>query len=117
MATFPTGGKITFSGFKRNRVSNILRSDMEAGPSKQAKRSFRDFINFPVTYIFTDTEYAAFDVWVRDTISAVDWFDWIDPVSGSTIQARIINGDISEAVPLNPQMDTWLVKFMLETLE
>lgn len=116
MATFPAG-KITFSGFKRQRVSSVNRSDMESGPAKQALRSSRDYIRFPVTYLFTDVEYDAFDLWVDATINKVGWFDWTDPVSDTVREARIVNGDISEASPLNPQMDRWVVKFMIEVLD
>ena len=116
MATFPSG-KITTSGFKRQRVSSVIRSDMESGPAKQALRASRDYIRFPVTYLFTDTEYGVFDVWVRDTINTVGTFDWTDPVSDTVMTARIVEGDISEASPVNPQMSHWVVKFLLEVLE
>ena len=116
MATFPDG-KITFSGFKRQRVSSVIRSDMESGPAKQALRASRDYIRFPVTYLFTATEYAAFDTWVSDTIVIVGSFDWTDPVSGTLKEARIVNGDISDATPLNPHMANWIVKFVLEVLD
>lgn len=116
MAVFPDG-KITMSGFKRQRVSSVIRSDMESGPAKQALRSSRDYIRFPVTYLFTKTEYDAFDLWVRDTINVIGEFDWTDPVSGVVLTARIVNGDISEATPLNPNLANWVVKFMLEVLD
>lgn len=117
MATFPTGGKITFSGFKRKRTSNVIRSDMEAGPPKQAKRSSQDIIRFPVTYLFTESEYDAFDLWVKTTINSVGWFDWTEPKDGAVLNARIVNGDISDATPLNPHMADWIVKFEIEVLD
>lgn len=116
MAVFPAG-KITASGFRRKRMSNVIRTDMESGPAKQALRSSRDSIRFPISYLFTKAEYDAFDLWVRDTINTVGWFDWVDPVSGATLQARIVNGDISDAAPLNPHMANWVVKMELEVFD
>jgi len=75
MATFPAG-TLLFNGFKRKRVSNVTRSDMESGPAKQALRAGKDYLRFPVTYLFTSAEYDAFDLWVRDTIKTVGMFDW-----------------------------------------
>lgn len=117
MATFPTGGKVTFSGFKRKRMSNVIRSDMSSGPPKQALRSSQDMIRFPVSYLFTVAQYDAFDVWVKNTIKVVGWFDWTDPKSGSVLNARIVNGDISDATPLNPHMADWIVKFEIEVVD
>ncbi len=114
MASFPAG-KITMSGFKRQRVSNVIRSDMEAGPAKQALVSSAGYLRFPVTYLFTAAEYTAFDTWVSGTINYVGFFDWTDPFTGTVYsRARIVEGDISEASPLNPQMADWVVKMMLE---
>ena len=116
MAAFPAG-KITFSGYKQQRISNVIRSDMESGPAKQALRSSRDYIRFPVSYLFTKAEFVAFDTWVTDTIKIVGTFDWVDPLSGSTLQARIVGGDISDARPLNPHLENWIVNMVLEVLD
>ena len=117
MAAFPNG-KLTANGFRRKRISNVIRSDMESGPAKQALKSSRDYLRFPVTYLFTKAEYLAFDIWVTDTIGIVGWFDWTDPVDGITVlQARIFNGDISDAAPMNPDMANWVVSFEMEVLD
>jgi len=116
MATFPNG-KLTASGFKRQRVSNVIRSDMESGPAKQALRASQDYLRFPVVYLFTKAEYEAFDIWVRDTINVIGEFDWTEPLNDTVVTARIVNGDVSDAVPLNPHMANWVVKFTLEILD
>lgn len=115
MATFPAG-KILKNGFKRQRTVNVIRSDMESGPAKQALKTSQQYIMFPVEYWFTDAEYQAFDIWVADTILSVGTFDWIEPLNNTTVTARIVSGDISDAQPYNPQMSHWIVKFMLEVL-
>lgn len=117
MATFPTGGKLTASGFRRSRMSNVVRTDMESGPAKQALRSSRDTIRFPVTYLFNNIEYVIFDAWVKNTINKVGWFTWTEPFRGAVVQARIVNGDISDAAPLNPHMADWVVSFEIEILD
>lgn len=111
---FPAG-KLTAHGFKRKRMSNVIRTDMESGPAKQALRASTDYIRFPVTYLFTKAEYLAFDAWVDTTINKVGWFDWTDPLDGVTVlQARIVMGDISDASPMNPHMADWVVTFEME---
>lgn len=116
MATFPSG-KLTASGFKRKRESNVLRSDMESGPAKQALLASQDYLRFPVIYLFTKAEYEAFDSWVKNTINVVGEFDWTEPLNDTVVTARIVNGDISDASPLNPHMADWIVKFALEILD
>lgn len=117
MAAFPTGPKLTASGYRYSRQSNVIRTDMEGGPTKQALMSSIDYLAFPVTYLFTKAEFIAFQTFVKTTINTVEWFDWVEPVSGATLQARIVNGDISDARPLNPHFANWIVSFQLEVLD
>lgn len=117
MATFPSG-TLLFSGYKHSRVSRVVRTDMESGPAKQALRAAKDYLRFTVTYRFTSTEFDAFQLWVRDTIKTVGEFDWVEPQTGATkTNTRIVNGDISDARPFNPQLDEWLVTMQLEFLD
>lgn len=116
MAAFPSG-KLTASGYRYQRRSNVLRTDMDSGPAKQALRASQDLLQFPVTYLFTKAEFQAFQTFVSVTIGVVGWFDWTEPVSGSTVQARILNGDISNAQPLNPNLADWVVQFTMEIVD
>jgi len=115
MATFPNG-KLTASGFKRNVSANVLRSEMESGVPKQVLINSKKIRRFPVTYLFTDVEYTLFETWVKQTITFIGVFDWTDPFTGQLLQAHIVNGDISDARPMNPQMDRWLVTMEFEVL-
>lgn len=113
MATFPAG-KILKNGFKRQRTIKVVRSDMESGPAKQALRSTTGYLRFPVKYFFTKAEYEIFDNWVKNTINFVGVFDWTEPLTGNIMEARIVNGDISDAEPFNPHLAHWVVSFVLE---
>jgi len=113
---FPPG-KLLKNGFKRQRIPNVIRSDMESGPAKQALRSTRNYLRFPVEYYFTKAEYEFFDIWVKDTINTIGTFDWIEPLNSTTVRAKIIGGDISDATPINPQLSHWVVKFIIEILD
>ena len=116
MATFPAG-TLLFPGYKYQRRSNVVRSEMDSGPAKQALRSSTDYIQVPVTYRFTKAEYLAFQIWVRDTINKVGWFDWTEPLSSLVKQTRIVEGDISNSYPNNPQLEEWIVEMVLEYVD
>lgn len=118
MASFPSTGKLLFIGFAEKREKAVQRTDMESGPSKQIKVRSRRMITRPVTYLFAKTDYLAFMAWVAADINmGVDWFDWTDPVDGVTKDARIVDGDVSDAKPRQGHFSHWLVSFQLETWE
>ena len=115
MAAFPSG-QITHSGFKYALKKDVLRTPMDSGPPKQALRSSRKYKEFDVTYNFTKTEFILFNNFVENTINFVESFDWTDPLSEGVVTARIIGGDISDARPLNPHLENWIVRMRFEVL-
>jgi hypothetical protein len=59
------------------------------------------------------TEKASFDTWVRSDLNGgTDWFDFIDPLDGTTKQARIVSGDVSWSTP----GVVWFADLKLETI-
>lgn len=93
MAAFPAYGQLLLDGHGETPESALLRTDMEGGPPKQIKIKSRVMVARPVAYLFSATEYSQFKIWHRDTINrGADWFDWVEPVDGTTVQARIVGG-------------------------
>ena len=116
MATFPTYADILIDSYSVNRESALLRSEMESGPPKQAKIKSRVMVTHNVK-IFIDTKanYQSFQSWYANDISqGADWFDFVDPISGSTIQARFVGGELSSS-PMTAALEQWTISAKLES--
>ena len=113
MATFPAG-KLLYNGFKHEISYSIVRSDGVNGPAKQALLATQEHLIVPVKYYFTKDEFKLFQEWFRDTINVIGAFDWTEPLSDTVIKARIVNGDISDAIPINQVLSHWTVGFKIE---
>lgn len=116
MATFPSYADILIDSYSVNRESALLRSEMESGPPKQAKIKSRVMITHNVQiYIATKANYLSFQTWFSNDISeGADWFDFTDPISGSTIQARFVGGELT-ASPLSAKLEQWKISAKLES--
>lgn len=93
MASFPTYVKIGFPQ-PEDPASAVMSSEMERGVPKH-RRMAADVMVRQETTVYFDTKQHAIDweTWFYTTINAgVDWFDWVDLRTGSTIQARIVEG-------------------------
>lgn len=109
-----SGGRFMSGQYSESIQSKVLRTDMDAGLPKQAKRNTRQLFQRNMTYLFTDAEYAAFKAWHKNTAQyGAKWFVYVDPVSGDTIDARIVEGKY-DAQPVNARMNNWFVTFILE---
>jgi len=115
---FPTYGKNLLAAYREQPAPLMRRTDMESGPSKQARIARRRLVPRSCSYQYTQAEYAQFKAWV-DSEGAVNWFDWIDPFDGSTKQARLQLGQY-EARPVSAGAGRtldWIVTLTLETYE
>lgn len=92
---WPTGGKLLLNGFREAPESAVIRSEMETGPAKQAKVRSRVITPRQVRYHMTPAERTAWETWFKgaECDYGVGWFDWVNPVTGNTIQARIQGGE------------------------
>ena len=114
--TFPvTGTRIFTPGAVATPQPNILRTNMEAGPPKQALKGSRQHrVELPVRYRFEVADWPAFKTWWRDDINnGADWFNWWDAEEGTTKDARMVGGAWSSH-PVNPQLSAYIVEFTLE---
>lgn len=116
MPTLPSYVTISFEGFMEVRGSVVLRTEMESGPPKQARISTRPMVTRPVRLIIdSKANYINFISWYSTDLSeGSSWFDFVDPVSNSTKQARFVSGDL-KGVPVNPHLADWEVITNIET--
>lgn len=100
MATFPTYVKILI-GSSESPKSVVMRSEMERGVPKQRRLSSDSMVTVPVDLFFETAQYAYdFEDWFYSEIGGgTDWFDWVNPRSKTTVQARIVGGEIGALTP------------------
>jgi len=114
VAAFPSYAKLTRAGYAHSPRPGVIRTNMEAGPPKQATIESRILHRINVAYLIdSKADYQSFLAWWQTTISRVDWFDWTDPLSGAVKQARIVGGEF-EARPTRPDLEAWVITFDLE---
>jgi hypothetical protein len=112
---FYTGGTLMSRELSETANSNVLRTEMEGGYQKQAKKFSKSLLTRNVVYLFTNAEYAAFKTWFYTTAANGSlFFNWTDVVDNVTKDARIVNG-VYEARPVAPSLSHWYVSFQLET--
>lgn len=120
MASFPAIGKVLLPGDGERPDSALLRTEMEDGPAKQARVRSRVSVKRNKALRLSVAEFNTFKTFFNTTIArGADWFDWVDPLTGTSKQARIVNGDYTadtvsagEGAPVEV-----VVSFVLETLE
>lgn len=115
MAALPSYVNILADGFGVTRESALMRTEMESGPPKQAKIKSKVMVTQAVNFLFhTRADYQSFETWYANDISyGSDWFDYPDPISQTTIQARFKNGGYKSS-PLSPIMDKWKITAEIE---
>lgn len=116
MASLPSYARVLREGYAEQRESALLRTEMESGPPRQTKVKSRVMVTRPLALLFNaQTDYATFLTWYNSTISyGADWFDFIDPRTGSTVTARFVGGGLS-AMPMGRFSGPWKVLASIET--
>lgn len=116
MATWPSYAKILRDGYAEQRESALLRTEMESGPPRQTKIKSRVMVTRPVAILLeSGTDYQSFLAWYKTTINeGADWFDYVDPVTGSTISMRFSGGGLS-AQPLAASSGPWRISASIES--
>lgn len=117
MAVWPSYALLRFAGFSQQRQSAVTRAEMEIGPAKQITTASRVMVTRPCQVLLkTKADYLAFITWFRTDIGrGADWFDWTDPVSGTTKSARIVGGLLESEAPQDAGLRIWAVSLRLET--
>lgn len=117
MASWPSYARILRDGYAENPETAVQRSDMETGPAKQVMLKSKVLVQRPVTVLISSAaNYSSWLTWFQSTISrGADWFDWTDPRTVTTKQARIVGGTYTaEHAAL---LSAWKLRMTLETWE
>lgn len=116
MATFPSYAKILFKDYSQIKESALIRTEMESGPPKQAKiKSKVMSVRSVKIYLSSKVDFQNFEDWYENDLQLGSaWFDFIDPVSGSTIQARFRDGGYT-AIPIIADMNKWEIAAQIES--
>lgn len=115
MAAFPEYANILYSGYSKKRESSLLRTEMDSGPPKQARiKSNVMEVHSVKIYLSSKENYQYFESWYESDIAdGASWFDFTDPITGSTIQARFRDGGYT-ATPMTPDMENWEISAQIE---
>jgi hypothetical protein len=116
MATLPSYVKVSFDSFRITKESGILRTEFENGPPRQARFKSRTMITRQATlFIEGKSNFIDFQDWFDDDIEGgALFFTMTDPVSGSSIEARIVGGTYT-ANALSPTMQQWQINCQIES--
>ncbi len=86
---FPTYGRLQLGGFTKQRPSSSLRTEMEDGYIKENPHLSRVLVPRNVSYRYTLAEFETFESWFLSEANGGQFFDWVDPFTGTTKQVRI----------------------------
>ena len=105
---FPSDVPVVLGSFSEDRSSVVLRSEMERGVPKQRRMASDALVQVKVTLQFKTQAHAnTFEAWFDSAAGAgggADWFAWVHPRTGQTVQARVMGGTLG---PLTPVHGTW----------
>ncbi|MEY2632168.1 MAG: hypothetical protein RIR00_822 [Pseudomonadota bacterium] len=108
---FPSYAQILLVGFGEKRQSALIRTEMEDGPPKQARIRSRVLVTRPCSIrLRSSADYQSFVAWYSTTLrEGTQWFDWTDPVTGSTVSARFSGGGL-DAAPDASVSGVWVIR-------
>lgn len=112
-------GKILLNGYGERPENAVLRTEMESG-AKQAKIRSRVLVARPLTIDYSNSEYADFKTWLRDTLNmGASFFFWEDPRDGTSKLTRIVRGEYEAKAyaPADGAEIRWRVSLQAETWE
>lgn len=84
----------------------VERTAMERGIPKQRRIASDARVEVALTLHFdTAAEVAAFESWFYGDINAgQDYFDWVNPRTSATLQARVVGGELGTLTYLGPTL-------------
>lgn len=114
--SLPSYVKILLDGYKHERESALLRTEMESGPPKQAKIKSKVMVSRTCNlYIDSKDDFESFEQWYSETLNeGALWFTYSDPVSQMNKTARFVGGGFS-AAPKGSVYGSWVISTKIET--
>lgn len=98
-------------GYEEEIVDNVIRSDVDAGPSKQRPGATGLQERLKVSYALTDAQKIAFKDFLKAIGGGAHPFHYIHPTEGTLIIVQIVS-QISG--PKRISANNWLVSYSLE---
>jgi len=116
MATLPAYVRILFDQYSEQKESGILRTEFENGPPRQAKFKSRTLkTRSAKLFIEPKANFLAFQTWFNEDLQqGALFFDFLDPVTGLTTQARFVGGTYN-AQPMSASLREWEVDCQIES--
>lgn len=118
MATWPAGLSQCplLDGYGEAPQSQVVRTQMDAGPAKQRRRFTAATRNIPVRYLMTSAELNLFEQWFDDDLAGGALpFTWPGSRLG-TVKARIVSGDPPYQISPAASGERWYVSMTMEVL-
>ena len=106
--------KIDLRTFSRQRPPGTRRADFESGGRQQIRIARRVLIAETLSADLSKADYALFLTWYQNSIERVGWFDYTPPGAAAATKARLVNGQITEEVPLDTAGNQWRLKLSVE---
>lgn len=97
--------------YEEEIVDNVIRSEVDAGPSKQRPGSTGLQERLKVSYVLTDTQKVAFKDFLKTIGGGARPFHYIHPTEGTLIIVQIV-GQIQPMKRVSA--NNWLVSYSLE---
>lgn len=104
MATLPSNSRYEWRGLQLARKSTVERVEMDRGVPKQRRISTGAMVQIELVLHFNSKAEALFfeDTWFDVTINGgQDYFDFTHPISGLTVQARVVGGELGPLIPMS----------------
>lgn len=99
-------------GYQETPQSQVLRSDMDAGPPKARRRFTAGTRTVPVQYTLDEEQASAFEAFFYGEISAGAMpFDWTHPRTEEQVVARVVPP--YQIAPVNGGL-WWLLSLTIE---
>ena len=106
------------AGYAESIPSNVLRTQMDAGPAKTRRRSAAKPWSMSVSFSCTNEQAVTLSEFVQDTIKGGALrFEWTHPRTGANIECRIVP-EGEKIVSLEPMGcgNYWLASMTMEVL-
>lgn len=98
-------------GYEEEIVDNVIRSENDAGPSKQRPGSTGLQERLKVSYALTDAQKIAFKDFLKSIGGGASPFHYVHPTEGTLIVVKIV----SQVQPMKRiSANNWLVSYSLE---
>jgi hypothetical protein len=102
--------------FQTARALNILSTPMDLGSPKRRRRGL-GVEQLKVGFYMTTAQIATLETFVQSTIKGTARFDFAHPVTGATVEVRIVPQSDGQLYTVSYHSPTlWLVDMMLEVV-